>query len=113
MELDMRVRVRARDPEAFGELFDAFARSVYNHAFRLTANWSAAEDVVALTFLEAWRLWAKIAPCGDSLRPWLFGIATNVVRNTSRADRRHAAAVARLPPALEVPDFADELAERH
>jgi RNA polymerase sigma-70 factor (ECF subfamily) len=32
------------------------ARAVYNHAFRLTGNWSAAEEVVSLTFLEAWRL---------------------------------------------------------
>ena len=56
MELSLRARVRAGDPEAFGVLFDECARAVYNHAFRVTGNWSTAEEVVSLTFLEAWRL---------------------------------------------------------
>jgi RNA polymerase sigma factor (sigma-70 family) len=112
MELSLRVRVRAGDPDAFGVLFDECARSVYNHAFRLTGNWSAAEEVVSLTFLEAWRLRGKVEPDGGSLRPWLLGIAGNVARNVSRAASRHQAAVARLPPPAAVPDFADELAGR-
>lgn len=93
----MRAQVRAGDPAAFGRLFDDFARAIYNHAFRLTGDWSVSEDVVALTFLEAWRLRSKVELDGGSLRPWLYGIATNVARNTSRAARRHAAALARLP----------------
>ena len=108
----MRARLLAGDPDAFGQLFDEFARGVYNHAFRLTGDWSAAEDVMALTFLEAWRLRARIEPDGGSLRPWLLGIATNVARNTTRAARRHAAAVARLPAAAALPDFADDLVGR-
>ncbi|MER5260155.1 sigma factor, partial [Streptomyces sp. NPDC002855] len=52
----LRVRIREGDDDTFGELFDAYARSVYNHAYRLTGDWSAAEDMVSLTFLEAWRL---------------------------------------------------------
>jgi DNA-directed RNA polymerase specialized sigma24 family protein len=54
--MSLRARVHAGDPDAFRELFDEHVRSVYNHAFRLTGNWSTAEDVVSLTFLEAWRL---------------------------------------------------------
>jgi RNA polymerase sigma factor (sigma-70 family) len=42
----------------------------------------------------------------------LLGIATNVTRNTRRAARRHAAAVARLPRDETVRDFADDLASR-
>jgi len=112
MEIGMRARVRAGDPTAFGELFDDHARAVYNHAFRMTGNWSAAEDAMAVTFLEAWRVRAGIEPDGGSLRPWLLGIATNVVRNLSRASRRHAAALARLPATGYVPDFADDLVGR-
>jgi RNA polymerase sigma-70 factor (ECF subfamily) len=40
-----------------------------------------------------------------------MGITVNVVRNFSRATRRHKAAMARLPEPTAVPDFADELAE--
>lgn len=112
MDTNLRNRIRAGDHDAFGDLFDAYARSVYNHAYRLTGDWALAEDVVSLTFLDAWRLRAKVDEDGGSLRPWLLGIATNVTRNTRRAARRHAAAVARLPRDQTVRDFADEVAGR-
>ncbi|MDT0573524.1 RNA polymerase sigma factor [Streptomyces sp. DSM 3412] len=105
-----RARIRDGDAGAFGEVFDAYARSVYNHAFRLTGDWSTAEDIVSLTFLEAWRLRGRLDAEGGSPRPWLLGIATNVARNTRRAGRRHTAAVARLPRPESVRDFADEVA---
>jgi RNA polymerase sigma factor (sigma-70 family) len=112
VEPNLRARIRAGDPDAFGLLFDTCAGAVYKLGFRLTANWSAAEDVVSLTFLEAWRLRATIDPVGESLQPWLLGIAVNVCRNLARASRRHQAAVSRIPPPPAVPDFAEELAGR-
>jgi RNA polymerase sigma-70 factor (ECF subfamily) len=112
VELSLRTRVRAGDKDAFGLLFEEHARAVYNHAFRLTGNWSTAEEVVSLTFLEAWRLRTTIRPEGGSLLPWLLVIALNVARNISRATRRQQAAMSRLPPRDDVPDFADELADR-
>lgn len=112
MDTNLRQRVRAGDHTAFGELFDAYARSVYNHAYRLTGEWTTAEDVVSLTFLEAWRLRERLDEDGGSLRPWLLGIAINVTRNTRRAARRHAAAVSRLPREETMADFADEIAGR-
>ncbi|MEV6108151.1 RNA polymerase sigma factor [Streptomyces sp. NPDC051940] len=109
----LREQIRAGDAEAFGRLFDDHARSVYNHAYRLTGHWAEAEEAVSLTFLEAWRLRERVEPEGGSLRPWLLGIATNTVRNRWRAARRHAAAMERLPrdPGA-VPDFAEELVGR-
>ncbi|MFE0801347.1 RNA polymerase sigma factor [Streptomyces sp. NPDC058812] len=112
MEHSLRARVRAGDPEAFGRLFDTYASTVHRHAVRVTGSWSTAEDVVSLTFLEAWRLRERVLPEGDSLRPWLLGIATNVIRNIARTARRHRNALARLPPAAPVPDFADEVTQR-
>ncbi|MFK3983551.1 RNA polymerase sigma factor [Micromonospora sp. NPDC050397] len=112
--MSIRARVRDGDPDAFRELFDAYARSVYNHAYRLTGDWSTAEDVVSLTFLEAWRLRDRVdvGVEAGSLRPWLLGIATNVTRNVRRAARRHDVALARLPRAEAVPDFAEEVSSR-
>jgi RNA polymerase sigma-70 factor (ECF subfamily) len=112
MELSLRARVRAGDPDAFSVLFDSYARAVYNLAYRLRGNWTEAEEIVSLTFLEAWRLRERVHPGGESLQPWLIGIAVNVTRNFSRAARRHAAAMDRLPPPDAVPDFADELTGR-
>ncbi|MFG3034601.1 RNA polymerase sigma factor [Streptomyces sp. NPDC048253] len=109
----MRTRVRAGESSAFAELFDDYARAVYNHAFRLTADWSTAEDVMAATFMEAWRLRDRVDPEGGSLRPWLLGIATNTARNQYRSNRRYrAAAGAAAAAELSVPDHADEVADR-
>ncbi|WP_217548786.1 RNA polymerase sigma factor [Streptomyces sp. GbtcB6] len=112
MDTHLRRRIRAGDHDAFAALFDAYARSVYNHAFRLTGRWTTAEEVVSLTFLEAWRLRASLDEDGGSPRPWLLGIATNVTRNQRRTARRHAAAMSRLPREEPVRDFADEVAGR-
>lgn len=111
-QVELRTRLRAGDDDAFGTLFDTYARAVYNHAYRLTGDWSTAEDIVSLTYLEAWRLRERLDAEGGSVRPWLLGLATNVARNTRRAARRHGEAVARLPRAEAERDFADEVASR-
>src|SRR5690242_13688948 len=107
--MSLRSRLRAGDPDAFRELFDEHVRTVYNLGFRLTGNWTVAEDVASLTFLEAWRLRERIDidPEAATLRPWLVGIATNVARNVRRAARRHDDALLRLPRPEPVRDPAD------
>ncbi|MFF1496731.1 RNA polymerase sigma factor [Streptomyces sp. NPDC058304] len=105
-------RIRAGEPEAFREIFRDHAQLVHRHAVRVTGDWSVAEDVVSLTFMEAWRRRAKLRDEGDSPRPWLMGISVNVLRNTTRAARRHQRALGRLPAKETVPDFADELVAR-
>jgi RNA polymerase sigma factor (sigma-70 family) len=108
----MRVRIRAGDTDAFGDLFDEHAGAVYRHAVWSEGDPALAEDVVSLTFLEAWRIRESLHPDGGSLRPWLLGIATNVLRNRRRAARRHREALRRLPVRDTVPDFADEVVAR-
>ncbi|MFD8157013.1 RNA polymerase sigma factor [Streptomyces malaysiensis] len=116
MTTDMRTRVRAGDPDAFAELFDAYARTVYNHAFRLTADWAVAEDVMSATYLEAWRRRGSVDAEGGSLRPWLLGITTNVARTHCRSNRRYRAAAAAAaeagPASMRIPDHAEETAGR-
>ncbi|KJY30316.1 RNA polymerase sigma factor [Streptomyces sp. NRRL S-495] len=112
MELSQRGRIRNGDQWAFGELFDQAADDLYRYAVRVSGDWAVAEDIVQLTFLEAWRLRHKLRESDEPVRPWLFGVAANVLRNTTRAARRHRAAMERLPPRDVVPDFADELVGR-
>ncbi|MFB7913534.1 RNA polymerase sigma factor [Streptomyces sp. NPDC056061] len=79
----------------------------------MTADWATAEDVMAATFMEAWRLHERVDPEGGSLRPWLLGIATNTARNQTRSNRRHrAAATAAARAEMSVPDHAEEVAGR-
>ncbi|WP_232344876.1 RNA polymerase sigma factor [Actinoplanes awajinensis] len=133
MTATMRGRIRAGDADAFGDLFDEHAQAVYRYAAWMDGDAAGAEDVVSLTFLEAWRIRDTLRPDGESphpdgesprpdgesprpdgesLRPWLLGIATNVLRNRRRAARRHRAAMSRLPVGGAVPDFADEVVGR-
>ncbi|MFJ7908762.1 RNA polymerase sigma factor [Kitasatospora sp. NPDC096204] len=112
MELSQRARLRSGDQWAFGELFDETVDDLYSYAARVVGDRAAAEDVVQLTFLEAWRLRGKLREDDGPVRPWLFGIAAHVLRNTTRAARRHRAAMARLPDRGVLPDFAEELAGR-
>ncbi|MFE0044296.1 RNA polymerase sigma factor [Streptomyces albireticuli] len=108
----MQARIRAGDPEAFRRLFREHAQLVHRYALRSTGDWATADDVVSLTFLEAWRLRDRLRVDGDSARPWLMGVAVNVLRNISRTARRHEKALARMPARDTVPDFAGELVDR-
>ncbi|GAA5075487.1 RNA polymerase sigma factor [Streptomyces similanensis] len=108
----MRARVGAGDHAAFTALYDAYAREVYNHAYRLTGNPSTAEEVLSETFLAAWRTRHTVEPEGDSLRPWLLGIATNKARNANRGIGRRLAFLARRPAPERVADIADATAGR-
>ncbi|MET7759259.1 RNA polymerase sigma factor [Streptomyces sp. NPDC005389] len=108
MELPLNERVRSGDRAAFAEIFDEHARVVYVPAVRTTGGRALAEDVMSLTFLEAWRLRDKLREEVRSVRAWPLGIATNVMRNTARSARRHREAMARLSLPETSPDFSDE-----
>ncbi|QIY67450.2 RNA polymerase sigma factor [Streptomyces sp. RPA4-2] len=112
MKQSMRARLRAGDPEAFRQLFQELGQAIYAHAYRATGDWSAAEDAVSLTFLEVWRLRERLEEGDESVRPWVYGIATNVLRNRGRSARKHQLTLARFPAPDTVPDFSDEVAER-
>jgi RNA polymerase sigma factor (sigma-70 family) len=100
-----------RTPDGFGTLFERHARVIYNYCFRRTADWAAAEDLTSVVFLEAWRKRQSVRLYGETALPWLYGVATNVLRNSARSLRRHRAALERMPTGHE-PDFADDAAER-
>ena len=98
---------------AFGELFERHAKAVYNYCFRRVGKWDLAEDLMAATFLEAWRRRDEIQLAGESLRPWLLGTATNLMRNQRPSARRRDAALQRVrsetPRQLSEDDAADRL----
>lgn len=98
--------------DSFGALFDRHARAVYNHCFRLTASWTAAEDLTQNTFLLAWRKRSRVVLQHDSALPWLLAVATNVVRDERRSTRRRLRLVDRAPAESPAADHADDVAAR-
>ena len=108
-------RIRAGDQHALGELFDRYADDVHAFAFRRTASWAAAEDVVQATFLNTWRRFQHRDPgplTGPTARGWLLIVAGNECRNLTRTARRFRAVVDRLPAPTHDPDHAADVARR-
>lgn len=76
-----------RDRERFEEAYDAYSGLILAYALRRIADPQDAADVVAETFLVAWRRIADL-PAGDEARPWLYGVARRVLANRHRGERR-------------------------
>ena len=104
-------RAAAGDTSAFGTIFERHASVVYNYCFRRTGDWAQAEELTAIVFFEAWRRRTQVELERDDALPWLLGVATNVIRNMRRSQRRHRAALERLPRE-PVADFAGDVDER-
>lgn len=80
--------------DSVGELYERYAAHIAAYALRRTAS-ADAGDVVAETFLIAWRKRDQIPEEPMSL-PWLYGVARRVVANNARSHRRRTRLHARL-----------------
>ncbi|WP_415854631.1 RNA polymerase sigma factor [Sinomonas sp. G460-2] len=94
---DLWRRCAAGDADAFGVLFERYADAVFRYCVSRCGSWHDAEELVSITFLEAWRQRNRLRLERDTVLPWLLGVATNADRNRARASRRHAEFLARLP----------------
>lgn len=96
---------------AFVVLFDRYQPRVFRAAYRHVGDVADAEDVVAIVFLEVWRLRKKVRIVDDSLAPWLLTLTMNVSLNFRRAQRRYRMMLSKFPPSLSTEDpaqFSDE-----
>ncbi|MCO8274895.1 RNA polymerase sigma factor [Actinoplanes sp. TRM 88003] len=82
-----------RTPERFAEIFDRHYRDIYAYlAKRLGPE--LAEDVASETFLTAFDRRHSFDPARGEVRPWLYGIASNLAARHVRAETRHYKALA-------------------
>lgn len=94
------------DPGAFGQLFQRHQQVVFQRSLAATGDRQAAEDIVSMTFLETWRR-RKSVQVGESLRPWLLGVSSNLVKSYWRSSKRYSRLLAKLPTARESDDRHD------
>ncbi|NUW35893.1 RNA polymerase sigma factor [Nonomuraea sp. SMC257] len=97
---DLVARFRL-DAEEFTAVYDRYFREVYLYAAG-RVDVQAGEDIAAETFCLAFRDRGRFDPARGGLRPWLFGIATNLIARHRRKEARHYRALARTaaePPA--------------
>lgn len=82
------------DPEAFAAVYDRHAAVLHRYVARRLGA-AAADDVVADTFLDAFRGRDRYDLSVTDARPWLYGIAANLIGKRSRAEVRMLRAYAR------------------
>ena len=85
------------DPLAFREFYDRYAAWVHSWFQRQTGSDTAALDLTAETFAQAWHASRRFRDMADgSGAPWLFGIARNLLRQYHKHNRIESAARERL-----------------
>lgn len=88
-----------RPEQRFDQLWKDHAPAVVRYARRHVLP-DEVEDVVAETFVVAWRRLEEVPPFG---LPWLLGVARNVAANARRSRRRQEALSGRIAADLDEP----------
>jgi RNA polymerase sigma-70 factor (ECF subfamily) len=103
------IEASLRDRDAFAPIFDRYYARV--HAFvRMRLGVSMADDIAAETFCTAFQKRANYDLERHDARPWLFGIAFNLMRRHLRGESRRLRAYARhgVDPVWQPLDDAPE-----
>ena len=94
------VAASLHEPQRFAHLFDRHAQAVYRYAASRVRS-GEVDDVVSETFMVAFRSRVRYDSAYEGARPWLLGIATNVLRQHRRSEIRR---LARLRAFVHTPD---------
>lgn len=81
-------------PELFALLYDRYASDIHRYAARRLGD-GAADDITADTFLAAFRIRSRYDLTRANARPWLYGIAGNLIGKQRRTEVRALKALAR------------------
>lgn len=76
-------------PLPFDEIMQRHKREIMRYLLRLSSNPEDAADLFQETWLRAYRAYPRLEP-EDSVRPWLYTIASNLWRNRARDSARRA-----------------------
>jgi RNA polymerase sigma factor (sigma-70 family) len=101
-----------REPERFAALFDRYAAELHRYVTRRLGAGGVADDLVAETFLAAFRQRQRYDLARLDARPWLYGIATNLMGRYRRAEARSYRALARTGVDPVTADHADRVVAR-
>jgi RNA polymerase sigma-70 factor (ECF subfamily) len=86
--------------ERFLAVYGKSARDLLAYFIRRTQTPEEAADCLAETFLVVWRKRDEIPSDPGQERPWVFGVARNVLRRVHERDRRRSDAVDALAAEL-------------
>jgi RNA polymerase sigma-70 factor (ECF subfamily) len=86
-DADLVANVLAGDREAFGCLYDRYARLVRSVVWNVAGDWAAMADLTQECFLRAYKNLHRLEQ-PDRFGSWLFGMARQVARERRRTLRR-------------------------
>ena len=84
-----------RDPQQFTVIFERHAASIHRYLNR-AAEKSDVDDLLSEVFVAAFRSRHRYNADFPDARPWLFGIATNVLRHHRRSKARYRSLLNRV-----------------
>jgi RNA polymerase sigma factor (sigma-70 family) len=96
-------------PERFATIFDRHAAHIQRYLARRLGR-QVADDLVAETFLVAFGKRSRYDRARSDARPWLYGIATNLVRQHQREEVREYRLRAAVGPEPDQDGHADRVA---
>jgi RNA polymerase sigma factor (sigma-70 family) len=88
------IRKSLGEPECFAAVFDRYYAEVHGYVARRLGR-SQADDLAAETFLIAFARRGRYNLSRPDARPWLYGIASNLISRHHRAEVRFYRALAR------------------
>jgi RNA polymerase sigma factor (sigma-70 family) len=104
------------DPQRFTIIFERHAVGLHRYLARRVER-SAVDDLLAEIFVVAFRTRRAYKGAYPDARPWLFGIATNVVHHHRRSEGRRLTMVRRVTQGAARDeggsDVADDVVARH
>jgi RNA polymerase sigma-70 factor, ECF subfamily len=104
------IRESLQQPERFAVLYDRHAIVLHRYAGRRVGD-DAADDLVAATFLAAFRARRRYDLERASARPWLFGILTKEIARRQRTEKARLRALARAWSDRPADGLADRVAD--
>jgi RNA polymerase sigma-70 factor (ECF subfamily) len=105
------IQLSRHEPEHFTVLFRRHAPHIQRYVVRRLGP-DAADDIVAETFLLAFRQRDSYDQGRADARPWLYGIATNLIGRHRRAEVRLYQALARTGADPVTEAFTDQVDDR-
>jgi RNA polymerase sigma-70 factor (ECF subfamily) len=105
------IRQSISEPDCFARLFDRHALAIYRYIARRLGP-DVADDLASEVFLVAFQRRGRYDPAQLDARPWLYGIATNLISRRRRDEVRFFRALARITESPDAEPLADQVTRR-
>lgn len=93
-------KAKARDPEAFGRLYDEYVDQIFRYVYYKVGNFADSQDLTGQTFLKAFENIDSYEVRDVAFSSWLYRIAHNLVVDYFRREsKRESVPIDEQPPA--------------